>query len=565
MKTLVYFIAAITLFLSGAVYSFADEEYTQAPEPEGTSVIMIDASTGDVLYEKNADERRDPASVTKILTCLVVLENMKLDEKVTVMEDSSAIGVNIAMKKGEVLTVEQLLYALMLPSANDAARVLAIATAGDVDTFCDMMNRRAAECGATDTTFTNPNGLNLPGQENHKTTARDLSKITREAMKNDTFRKLIATRKYTIPATNKSAERELKGTNPLFASKKTVQVDGETIPLKYEGAEGVKTGTTSTAGNCFVGAAKRADTEFIVVTLNSGNLTRFTDAIRLMDYGYENYETDVVLHKGEEADVMKVRRGTTGKVGIGPDEILAITLSKTSSGKVIPQETKTDIKTDDRKLTAPVKAGDVVGTITLKDDKGETIRKVNAIALADVAKGGPLSYIGVPDDMVPLFIGIVATVILIALIGLYLVRSRNHKGKKKKQKKGKGNGHKAASGRTKTSAPGRAPGKTKTSAPGSKSGGRTGQDPRRPSARATVRPQPQPKPRPVVKDIPYPTDDTYQRIIDQRKASRPIVKEPQKTGPGAPIEEQSFDDFLKDLKVKMAKEEAGKNGQTKED
>ncbi|MBQ0078447.1 MAG: D-alanyl-D-alanine carboxypeptidase, partial [Eubacterium sp.] len=126
-------IAIITaLFLSGAASSFAADKYPDAPKVDGTSVIMIDSASGDVLYAKNEREQRDPASITKILTCLIVLENMDLDQIVTITEDSSPVGMNIAMKKGEKLTVEQLLYALMLPSANDAARQLAIACSGSV-------------------------------------------------------------------------------------------------------------------------------------------------------------------------------------------------------------------------------------------------------------------------------------------------------------------------------------------------------------------------------------------------------------------------------------------------
>ena len=130
---------------------------------EGTSVIMIDGGSGEILYEKNAEERRDPASITKILTCLVVLENMDLDDEITVAEDYDGAGENIAVKADERFTVEQLLYAMMVGSANDAAEVLALAAGGDMETFCDMMNERAKECGAKNTSFTNPNGMNYAG------------------------------------------------------------------------------------------------------------------------------------------------------------------------------------------------------------------------------------------------------------------------------------------------------------------------------------------------------------------------------------------------------------------
>lgn len=423
-------VTSIMLLLGGAVSCYADAE--EAPKLDGTSVIMIDAVTGDVLYEKNADEKRDPASITKILTCLIILENMDMDRKVTITEDSSPIGINIGMKKGEVFTVEQLLYAMMLPSANDAARQLAIAEAGDVDAFCSKMNARAKQLGAADTNFTNPNGLNLPGQEHHRTTARDLSKITQAAMENAAFRKIVATRKYTIPATNKSDERVLKGTDPLLGSKKSVEVDGEKIPLRYEGATGVKTGTTSVAGNCFVGASTRGDTSLIAVVLDSGDMTRFTDAIRLMDYGYDNYETQIVLAKGDEADIMRVRRGETGKVAIGAAAPLGVTLVKGAGGKAVPEETSLDIVKKEKKLTAPVRKGDVVGTITLKDDAGRTLMQTEAVALASVGEGGILSRIGIPDDMVPLFLIAVITLILLVLVIAFLRRNKKKAARRRK-------------------------------------------------------------------------------------------------------------------------------------
>lgn len=423
IKKVITIMVAMTLFLTGIVFSFASTNKTSIPKVSGTSVIMIDSLSGKVLYKKNATERRDPASITKILTCLVVLENLKLDQKVTVTENSSQIGCNINMKKGEVLTVRQLLYALMLPSANDAARVLAIATAGDIDSFCDMMNAKAKECGATRTHFTNPNGLNLAGQENHKTTAEDLAKITSVALQNTTFRKLVTAKRYTIPATNKSKERKLKTTDALLISKKKIEVKGKKIPLKYEYATGVKTGTTSVAGNCFVGSAKKGNTELIVVTLNSGDKTRFTDAIQLFDYGFANYKTKIVAKKYSEQDKLKVKRGKTGSVAIGPAKTLAVTLAKGEDGKAINKKLNVQVDMADS-ITAPVKKGQVVGTVKLLNSQGKLVKKTDAVALAAVGEGGILSHIGIPDDMVPLFVVAVITLLLIALVAFFLYRER---------------------------------------------------------------------------------------------------------------------------------------------
>lgn len=199
--------------------------------------------------------------MTKILTALVVLETADLDQEITVTEDADDTGVNIDLKEGEVLTVEQLLYAMMLYSANDAADALAIGVGGSVEGFCKMMNERAARCGATDTEFANASGLNTYGDAAHLTTAYDIAVITREAMKNETFRKIVATEKYEIPATNMSKARKIKSINYcLVEDEKTVTVNGMERPYKYEGTTGVKTGYTEIAGQCFCGTAKRGDT-----------------------------------------------------------------------------------------------------------------------------------------------------------------------------------------------------------------------------------------------------------------------------------------------------------------
>lgn len=395
-----------------------------APEVDGTSVIMTDRVSGQVLYEKNADAKRDPASITKILTCLVVLENLEMNRVVTVPEDSSPVGVNISMRKGEKLTVEQLLYAMMLSSANDAARVLAIETAGDIESFCDMMNERAVECGAENTHFTNPNGLNTAGQEHHRTTAEDLALIAGEALDNKTFRKLVTTVRYTIPPTNKSGERKLKTTNPLLRSGRSVEVDGVSIPLEYEKATGIKTGTTSVAGNCFAASAKDGDTELVVITLNSGEFTRFTDAVQLFEYGFENFGTRILAEEREEIQSLKVRHGAAGYVSTGAAETMAVTCERNSEGAIEDEGIEVKLIAAEDKVDAPVSDGDVIGTVQIVDRSGRVLKSCDAIALENVDRGGPLSAIGIPDDMIPLFAAALVTTALIAIVSLILFRRK---------------------------------------------------------------------------------------------------------------------------------------------
>ena len=563
-RIVIVWLAVMMLFLTGAASSFAAEK-PQAPKIDGTSAIMIDATTGDVLYEKNADEKRDPASITKILTCLLIIENMDLQQKVTITEDSSPVGMNIEMKKGEVFTVEQLLYALMLPSANDAARQLAIAEAGSIDAFSDQMNARAKECGATDTHFTNPNGLNLPGEEHHRTTARDLSKITKEAMKNKTFRKIVATTRYTIPATNKSDERKIKTTNFLLYSKKSVEVDGKKIPLRYEGATGLKTGTTSVAGNCFIGTSKKDSTSLIAVVLDSGDMTRFTDAIRLMDFGYENYETQILMKTRAEAEIMKVRRGETGKVSIGPSQPLAVTVQKVG-GQSQPVEGKVEVTTTEEKLTAPVRKGDVVGTVAFKDAAGQTLVEADAIALASVGEGGILSHIGIPDDMVPLFLAVVITVLLLAVL-IILIRRNKNKKKKKNQKKSQ------AAGKASAKAPAKAGSVSRSAGRAAK--GRPDSQPRRAPQKQTQR-TPGGSYRSQDRAVGRPSErrmsDT-QRVPRGQKRTEESAAGGRSRKPaghdnavrGDSLDFQSFDDFIKDLKVKMDREEIVRKSEDPQD
>lgn len=411
-------IIAVTaaLLLVGTVPSFAAEaqsadiDYSDAPEVAGTSVIMIDGGSGDILYEKNSRQPRDPASITKILTCLVVLENMELDEKVTVKHDPIDTGEKISIKKGEVLTVEQLLYAMMLPSANDAAEVLAIAAGGDMETFCKMMNDKAKECGAEKTNFTNANGLNVPGQEKHRTTAYDIAMISKEAMKNKTFRKLVSSEKYTIPATNMSDERILRSTNPCLGL--------------YEGTTGIKTGTTSVAGYCFCGAAKKDDTELIVVNLNSKEDLRFSETIKLWDYGFSKYYTYKAADGKTEIDDVKVKRGDLRSVQVGASEDLDVTLNKGYDSKNIT----TGYELDSKELKAPIKKGTKVGTLTAYNESKEAVASVPLVTLEPVEEGGILSYIGIADEDRILF----AAGVVIAFLLLMIIMTLRKRMKRKK-------------------------------------------------------------------------------------------------------------------------------------
>ena len=325
---------------------------------EAEAAIVMDAESGQILYEKDAYTMREPASVTKIITCLVALDELEMDQKITVKSDGNPTGNVINVKAGEVFTAEQLIYALMLLSANDAAVALAVEIGGSEDAFCKMMNAKAKECGAKNSNFMNPNGLNWPGDESHLTTAYDLAVITREALKNETFRKIVSTLEYEIPKTNKADARKLVNTNKFlwnsdiveYVKAKQTKPEEVWVPAYYEGVLGVKTGTTSTAGACFVGAVDIHGTELISVVLHSSEDGRYKDTSALWDYSVKNFfDTHVMAAAGEAVDSIRVKRGEVRKVDAVPEKDAVINVPKGEKIKGVK------VKTEELELRAPVK------------------------------------------------------------------------------------------------------------------------------------------------------------------------------------------------------------------
>jgi D-alanyl-D-alanine carboxypeptidase/D-alanyl-D-alanine carboxypeptidase (penicillin-binding protein 5/6) len=236
------------------------------------SAVLMDADSGQVLYGKNADERLPMASTTKIMTALCAVELAKLDKIIKI--DARAVGVegsSIYLQKGEQLTLLQLLYALLLQSANDAAAAIAIGTAGSIEAFAKKMNQKARELGLENTHFDNPHGLD---SEEHYTTAKDLALIARALLAHPTLRAICATRKITIPGAEENQVRVLVNHNKMLRT--------------YEGAVGVKTGFTKRSGRCLVSAAEREGLTLIAVTLSAPD--DWNDHARMLDAGFAAYE-----------------------------------------------------------------------------------------------------------------------------------------------------------------------------------------------------------------------------------------------------------------------------------
>ena len=242
---------------------------------------MLVADDGLVLWARGIDKRRSMASITKVMTAIVVLENTQPDESVTVPKLSTSVGESSAgLRTGEVTTVGELFEGLMIKSGNDTAVALAFHIAGGVDPFVELMNKRAQELGMSGTKFANPHGLDAP---EHYTTARDIATMTRYAMSLPIFRDVVATRTVEIESGGRTVEYE--NTNLLLAS--------------YPGSNGVKTGWTNMAGYCVVGSAERDGRELYAVVLGTDDQwVRFTEARMLLDFGFAHYRDQDLAVKG---------------------------------------------------------------------------------------------------------------------------------------------------------------------------------------------------------------------------------------------------------------------------
>ena len=306
------------------------------------SMIVIERDTGRVLNEKNADKRRPMASTTKIATAITVIDRVSdLDKKVKVPAQAVGVeGSSIYLEKDEELTVRDLLYGLMLQSGNDCAVALAVTTAGSIRDFAAMMNETAAKAGAEKTNFVNPHGLH---DDNHYTTARDLAAIAAYAMKNETFRTIVSTKRYTAPWQGRDYDRVILNKNKILST--------------YDGGDGVKTGYTKKAGRCLVSSATRDGMNVIAVVLNCGPM--FEDCRALMDEAFNSYKLRNVI---EGADIKAAAPVTEGKalsaaLGCGEKYFYPLTDSEYSSLRYEIEEV--------RPMRAPVNVGDENGKIKI--------------------------------------------------------------------------------------------------------------------------------------------------------------------------------------------------------
>ena len=265
----VFLLAVLMSILCLPPLAYADEPL----DIQAKAALLVDGSSGRVLYAKNEHEELYPASITKVTTALLVLEaiergDLRLDQTVTVSASALAgqdpDGSTAGIKEGEQLTVEELLYCMLVVSANEACSILAEAVSGSVDAFVEQMNQRVQELGCVNTHYVNDSGLHDP---QHYSSAWDIYLITREAMKYDEFMTIVNSKSYTVPATNLSEARELHSTNALISTWRM-------LGYYYSGAQGIKTGSTSDAGNCLVSSAVRGSRRLVGVVLGADTAAR---------------------------------------------------------------------------------------------------------------------------------------------------------------------------------------------------------------------------------------------------------------------------------------------------
>ena len=331
------------------------------------SAILMEEATGNILYESNPDERLPIASVTKVMTMLLIMEavdsgKISLDDMVTVSENAMSYGGStMFLETGEQLTVNDMLKGIAVASANDGCVAMAEHLAGSESAFVDMMNEKAKELGMENTHFMNTNGLD---EDDHYSSARDVAIMSRELMKHETIFNYTSIWMDTL----RGGKFQLANTNKLIRF--------------YDGANGLKTGSTSKALCCLSAAAKRNDMQLIAVVLVAPtSAERFASAKSLLDYGFANYAVNTQITAGDEVQKIAVEKGVDKEVGVVAGDSCS-TLVKKGQEDNITKEIKID-----ETITAPIEAGQKIGTMTISRD-GEVIADIDLNASSAVEKKG---------------------------------------------------------------------------------------------------------------------------------------------------------------------------------
>ena len=350
----------------------AEEDFA----PNGKSAILVDNLSGKVLYEKNADEKLAPASMTKLASMLMVMEaidngNLKFEDKVTISEEAANMGGSqVFLQAGEVYTVHDLLKSVAIASGNDAVVALAEKIGGSQSGFVDMLNKRLKEIGATNTNFVNAHGLDAEG---HYSTARDMSIIARELLKHPKILEFTSIYEEYLEK-NDGSRIWLVNTNKLVRF--------------YEGVDGLKTGFTGTAGYCLTATAKKDNFRLISVVMGEDTSeNRSSDTVKMLNYGFNTFKINIIKTKGESLGKVRVEKGKQDSANI----VLLNDATEILKNTDPVVEYKFNLKVD--KIKAPVKVGDIVGTAEIIDSEGNIIDEVDVTVEKDIKKANILDYL----------------------------------------------------------------------------------------------------------------------------------------------------------------------------
>jgi len=352
--------------------SFADSKLNLTAE----YALLMDYETGQVLYSKNGYSKLYPASTTKAWTAYIVLKNVKDLNKVVEIKDLPVVdGSSMYLKEGESFTVKELLDALLIHSSNDVAMVLAKYVGGSVENFVNMMNKEAKAIGCKNTHFNNPHGL---PDENHYTTAYDMTLMARKAMDNKIFRDIVKTKsvKYA-PTQAYPYERYFKNTNQFLTSNYKMNYKGKEVDVKYDVVDGIKTGYTDAAGKCLLSTGVKNNIRVISAVFKSTVNDLYVDSRTLLDYGFDNFYNKTIVDKNEFIKDKKVFLSKEKKLTYQPASDYTIVLHNNSKTDDYSVKTKLD------NIKLPINEGDKVGTLEVYKNK-KLEKSIDLIAKNDV-------------------------------------------------------------------------------------------------------------------------------------------------------------------------------------
>lgn len=431
VSVLLSFIITFVNLFAFANISFAE---TQPPNISAQYAVLMDYTSGKVLYEKNSNANLYPASTTKMWTAYLTLKYVNnLDEVVTVGNIGNIGGTSMYLVPGEQVTVRQLLEGLLLVSGNDSAVVLAEHISGSVPEFANLMNEEAKKIGAKNTHFNNPNGLPDP---EHYTTAYDMALMAREAMNNDDFRGIVSKKTIKMPATNLSPERTFVNTNKFLTGTTTIPYQGQNTDIKYDIVDGIKTGYTDDAGKCLLSSAKKDDMRLICTVFKTdGEPNLYTDSRTLLDYGFDNFKSEKAIDKNDFVDSKFIWYAKGRKLGYAPKYSYYTVINK---GENTPTfETKTKLND----INLPIKKGDTIGTLAVYQDKGKNpVANIPLIAQNDVTNVFSILLNNpIIKSLNLVIIGAISMIVVFVILVLVIKKIRKNKRNKSMYSKRKSN------------------------------------------------------------------------------------------------------------------------------